>query len=62
MLPRLMLRHPHPGVRIKPLAAAEAPVRRIVAVRLPTRYMTPAVERFLELLRAAGVRHAAPVD
>jgi DNA-binding transcriptional LysR family regulator len=61
VLPRLMLSPLHPGVAIKPLAAAEAPIRRIVAVRLPSRYMTPAVERFLALLRAAAERHAAPI-
>jgi DNA-binding transcriptional LysR family regulator len=60
LLPRLMLRPSHPGVSVKPLGPG-APVRRIVAVRLPTRYLTPSVERFLELLRRAGRRHAAPV-
>jgi DNA-binding transcriptional LysR family regulator len=60
LLPRLMLRPSHPGVRVRPLSP-EAPIRRIVAVRLPTRYLTPSVERFLELLRDAGKRHAAPV-
>jgi DNA-binding transcriptional LysR family regulator len=58
VLPRLMLRPSHPGVSIKPLGA-QAPIRRIVAVRLPTRYLSPSVERFLELLRDAGRRHAA---
>jgi DNA-binding transcriptional LysR family regulator len=60
LLPRLMLRPSHPGVSIKPLGPT-APIRRIVAVRLPTRYLTPSVQRFLELLRAAGERHAAPI-
>ena len=60
LLPRLMLRPRHPGVSIKPLGP-DAPIRRIVAVRLPTRYLTPAVERFLQLLRDAGERHAAPI-
>ena len=58
--PRLMLRPSHPGVRVKPLES-EAPIRRIVAVRLPTRYLSPSVERFLELRREAGVRHAKPI-
>jgi DNA-binding transcriptional LysR family regulator len=61
LLPRLMLRNPDPGVRIKPLPRSEAPVRRIVALRLPTRYLTPSVERFLVLLREAGRRHEAPL-
>jgi DNA-binding transcriptional LysR family regulator len=60
LLPRLMLRPSHPGVRVKPLGPG-APIRRIVAVRLPTRYLTPSVKRFLELLSEAGRRHAAPV-
>jgi DNA-binding transcriptional LysR family regulator len=50
LLPRLMLRPPHPGVAIKPLGDA-APIRRVVALRLPTRYLTPPAERFLELLQ-----------
>jgi DNA-binding transcriptional LysR family regulator len=53
LLPRLMLRPEHPGVSVKPLAEG-APIRRIVALRLPTRYLSPAVERFLGLLRDAG--------
>jgi DNA-binding transcriptional LysR family regulator len=59
LLPRLLLEPSHPSVRVKPLASG-APVRRIVAVRMPTRYLTPAVERFLELLKAAGERRARP--
>ena len=60
LLPRLMLRPSHPGVRIKPLGPG-APIRRIVAVRLPTRYLSRSVQRFLELLADAGRRHAAPI-
>jgi DNA-binding transcriptional LysR family regulator len=59
LLPRLMLRPRHLGVCIKPLGA-DAPIRRIVAIRMPTRYLSPSVERFLELLRESGERHAAP--
>jgi DNA-binding transcriptional LysR family regulator len=59
LLPRLLLEPTHPSVSVKPLASG-APVRRIVAARMPTRYLTPAVERFLELLRAAGERRAQP--
>jgi DNA-binding transcriptional LysR family regulator len=60
LLPRLMLRPSHPGVSVKPLGPG-APIRRIVAIRLPTRYLTPSAERFIELLREAGVRHSAPI-
>jgi DNA-binding transcriptional LysR family regulator len=60
LLPRLMLRPKHPGVRIKALGP-DAPIRRIVALRLPTRYLSPATERFLDLLRKAGRRHSAPI-
>ena len=60
LLPRLLLHPPHPQVSVKPLRDA-APVRRIIAVRMPTRYLTPAVERFLELLREAGQRRARPL-
>jgi DNA-binding transcriptional LysR family regulator len=61
LLPRLLLDPPHRGVRVKPLGDA-APIRRIVAVRMPTRYLTPAVERFLDLLREAGRRRARPLQ
>ena len=50
MLPRLMLHPPHPGVAIRPLGDA-APIRRVVALRLPARYLTPPAERFLALLQ-----------
>jgi DNA-binding transcriptional LysR family regulator len=58
-LPRLMLPTDHPGIRVTPLAA-QAPIRRIGAVRLPTRYLTPATERFLALLEAAAAEYANP--
>jgi DNA-binding transcriptional LysR family regulator len=57
-LPRLMLPGNHPGVRTRPFADA-APIRRITAVRLPTRYLTPATERFLALLEAAAHKYGA---
>jgi DNA-binding transcriptional LysR family regulator len=60
LLPRLMLRPRHPGVSVKALGQ-DAPIRRIVAIRLPTRYLTPSVERFLEVLRDAGKRHSGPL-
>jgi DNA-binding transcriptional LysR family regulator len=58
VLPRLMLHPEHRGVKVKPLAE-DAPIRRIAAVRLPTRYLTPAAKRFLEVLRGAAEREAA---
>jgi DNA-binding transcriptional LysR family regulator len=56
-LPRLMLSRDHPGIRTRPFADA-APIRRITAVRLPTRYLTPATERFIALLGSAAPRYA----
>lgn len=58
LLPRLMLRPAHPGVAIRPLAT-DPPVRRVSALRLSTRYLTPATERFLTLLVSASADHAA---
>ena len=49
LLPRLMLRATHPGVAIRPLTT-DPPGRRVSAIRLATRYLTPATERFLALL------------
>jgi DNA-binding transcriptional LysR family regulator len=57
-LPRLMLPRDHPGIRTRPFASG-APIRRITAVRLPTRYLTPATERFLALLGAAAREYDA---
>ncbi len=58
LLPRLMLQPTHPGVAIRPLAT-DPPSRRVSAVRLSTRYLSPATERFLALLVAASTDHAA---
>jgi DNA-binding transcriptional LysR family regulator len=58
LLPRLMLQPTHPGVAIRPLAT-DPPSRRVSAVRLSTRYLSPATERFLTLLVAASTDHAA---
>src|SRR5207247_10700631 len=58
LLPRLMLRPLHRGVAIRPLAS-DPPVRRVSALRLSTRYLTPATERFLALLLAASADYAA---
>src|SRR5881396_760953 len=57
LLPRIMLQVTHPGVAIRPLAT-DPPMRRISAVRLSTRYLTPATERFTALLVAASTEHA----
>ena len=58
LLPRLMLRAKHPGVTIRPLAA-DPPSRRVSALRLSTRYLTAATERFLALLVTASADHVA---
>ena len=57
-LPRLMLPRDHPGIRTKPFAEG-APIRRITAVRLPTRYLTPSSEVFLGLLASAASAYDA---
>ena len=59
VLPRLMLQAAHPGVAIRPLAA-DPPIRRVSALRLSSRYLTPATERFLALLVGASERYASP--
>ena len=56
LLPRIMLRATHPGVAIRPLAT-DPPMRRISAVRLATRYLTPATQRFTTLLVAVSTDH-----
>jgi DNA-binding transcriptional LysR family regulator len=58
LLPRIMLQARNPGVAIRPLAT-DPPARRVSAVRLSTRYLTPATERFIELLAAASADYAA---
>jgi DNA-binding transcriptional LysR family regulator len=57
LLPRLMLRPAHSGVAIRPLAT-HPPTRRVSAVRLSTRYLTGATERFLALLVTASTDYA----
>jgi DNA-binding transcriptional LysR family regulator len=57
MLPRLVLPRDHGGIRTGPVVD-EAPTRRITAARLPSRFLTPATERFLELLEAAAGPYA----
>jgi hypothetical protein len=40
-------------------STARVRIRRITAVRLPTRYLTPATERFLALLATAAHNYDA---
>jgi DNA-binding transcriptional LysR family regulator len=58
LLPRIMLQARNPGVAIRPLAT-DPPMRRVSAVRLSTRYLTPATERFISLLVSASADQAA---
>jgi DNA-binding transcriptional LysR family regulator len=58
LLPRIMLQARNPGVAIRALAS-DPPMRRVSAVRLSTRYLTPATERFIALLVAASADYAA---
>lgn len=59
LLPRIMLQARHPGIVIRPLAA-DPPMRRVSAVRLAARYLTPATERFVDLLVSASADYAGP--
>jgi len=59
LLPRIMLQAKHRGVAIRPLAT-DPPMRRVSAVRPATRYLTPATERFIELLVAASAEYTQP--
>ena len=61
LLPRIMLRAAHPAVAIRPLSA-DPPMRRISAVRLATRYLTPATDRFLALLVKVSAEYAGAVN
>ena len=54
ILPRLLL-DPYAGVVAKPLDG-DAPIMRVSAVRLPTRYLAPAAAEFLAVLRDAAKR------
>ena len=60
VLPRLMLQAAHPGVAIRPLAS-DPPIRRVSALRLTSRYLTPATERFLALLVGASEKYTEPL-
>ena len=57
ILPRLLLDPLHPGVAVRPLAG-DTPTMRVSAVRLPTRYLAPATEEFLVVLKNAATRRA----
>lgn len=59
ILPRLMVDPLHADVVVKPVQG-DAPVQRVAAVRLPTRYLAPATAEFLAALRVAGKRRADP--
>jgi DNA-binding transcriptional LysR family regulator len=61
LLPRLMLRPANPGVAIKHLAD-DPPSRRVSAVRLSTRYLSPASERFTALLTAATKDYSGRIE
>jgi DNA-binding transcriptional LysR family regulator len=54
ILPRLLL-DPHSGVLAKPVQG-EAPTMRVAVVRLPTRYLAPAVAEFMTALSEAASR------
>ena len=54
-LPRLLLDPLHPGVVVRPVEG-DAPTMRVAAVRLPTRYLAPAVAEFLAALKDAAGR------
>jgi DNA-binding transcriptional LysR family regulator len=57
ILPRLLLDPRHPGVVVRPVAG-DAPMMRVAAVRLPTRYLAPAAAAFLAMLGGAAERRA----
>jgi hypothetical protein len=52
-----MLKARNPGVAIRPLTA-DPPTRRVSAIRLATRYLTPATDRFIALLVATSRDYA----
>jgi DNA-binding transcriptional LysR family regulator len=54
ILPRLLL-DPHSGVVARPVEG-EAPTMRVSVVRLPTRYLAPAVVEFMSVLGEAATR------
>jgi DNA-binding transcriptional LysR family regulator len=54
--PRLSMHPLHAPVVVK-VVEGEVPIRRVSAVRLPTRYLTPAAAEFLATLREAAERY-----
>jgi DNA-binding transcriptional LysR family regulator len=55
LIPALMLDPPPTDVVVKPVKGRGI-ARRIAAVRLPTRYLSPATEAFLESIKTAAAR------
>ena len=55
ILPRLMLDPLHSDVVVRPVEG-DAPIQRVAAVRLPTRYLAPAAAEFLAALHEAAKR------
>ncbi|HEV2711982.1 MAG TPA: LysR family transcriptional regulator [Gaiellaceae bacterium] len=57
ILPRLLLHPLHPGV-VARCVDDDPPTMRVAAVRLPTRFLAPAVAKFLAVLKDAARRRA----
>jgi DNA-binding transcriptional LysR family regulator len=57
ILPRLMLDPLHADVIVRPVDG-DAPIQRVAAVRLPTRYLAPTAAEFLSALHDAAKRRA----
>jgi DNA-binding transcriptional LysR family regulator len=55
ILPRLMLDPLHADVVVRPVDG-DAPIQRVAAVRLPTRYLAPTAAEFLSALQDAAKR------
>jgi DNA-binding transcriptional LysR family regulator len=60
IIPRLMLEPDPRDVVIKPVAG-QGINRRIAAIRLPSRYLTPAVQEFLSITKDAADAWNDPV-
>lgn len=58
LLPRLLLDPVHPGVVVR-CVDGDPPTMRVAAIRLPTRYLAPAVAEFLAVLKDAAERRVA---
>jgi DNA-binding transcriptional LysR family regulator len=61
ILPRLMLDPLHAHVLVKPVEG-DAPIQRVAAVRLPTRYLAPAAAEFMAVLDDAAKRRVDSWD